>query len=149
MAEFRTTSGLIDCDVYVRTASGLVLVDPQFRNATVLVDCGSGAPLSAVASPDYVSGAIDRSKPGTVTTNITTASPSGGRAPYTYEWTELSGELTISDPSSASTYFSGIVAAGDQKTGTFTCTITDAAGATAVTNIVTATVENLNGGPLS
>lgn len=149
MAEFRTASGLIDCDVYVRTSSGLVLADPQFRTGTGLIDCGSGSPLSAVASPEYVSGAIDRSKPGTVTTDITTASPSGGKAPYTYEWTELSGALIISDPSSASTYFYGIVAAGDQKTGTFTCTVTDAAGAIAVTNVVTATVENLNGGPLS
>lgn len=100
------------------------------------------AALTASASPSVVSGA--RSPP-IVTTNATTATPSGGIGPYSYAWEKVSGDtISISNPSSATTIFSATLSSGDLRSAVFRCLVTDTAtGASAYTNSVSATVETL------
>lgn len=104
------------------------------------------AGITAVASPDMASGSISQPFPDNVTTTSTTATPTGGIAPYTYSWTIVdvtTGDWAIDSPATASTTFSSFfVAPGSNALATFQCTVTDAIGSTAGTNIVTATAQN-------
>lgn len=62
---------------------------------------------------------------GSDTTGIAEAYPSNGVAPYTYSWTQISGDaITINSPTSKSTTFSASGSGGD-KTGIFQCEVTD------------------------
>ena len=65
------------------------------------------------------------------TSDLLTASPSGGRAPYTYAWTFQTGGagLTIDNPTSKTTTITQSVAGF--RTGTLLCTVTDDATDTA------------------
>lgn len=93
--------------------------------------------MTANASPSDVSGTVGTFGPGaaTVTSNSTTASPSGGTAPYSYAWAYSSGDTGITPfaPTSASTTFSKSLGLGVENIASFVCTITDANGATAQT----------------
>lgn len=100
--------------------------------------------LSASASPSLVSAAAQSSS---LSTNATTVSPSGGRAPYSYAWTLISSSGGTSpvalNPSLATTNFRKTGAAqGELYTATFRCTVTDDANQTATTN-VSATFFNI------
>ena len=76
-----------------------------------------------------------RSGPGAITSNIDTATASGGTGPYTYAWTYVSGSsFTITAPSTAATAFSTTLTASQYKNGTYRCTATDSLGATAAAN---------------
>lgn len=102
--------------------------------------------LSATASPNNVVGYASTNSSDPITTNSATATPAGGTAPFTYAWSGTAG-WTITSPASASTAFtSPPVSPGDVANGDFTCTITDASGAVATTNPVSANVVNLGGG---
>lgn len=101
------------------------------------------AALSATASPSGVSGA--NTLPA-VTTNASTATPSGGFGPFTYSWAFVSGDaITVLSPTTASTAFRGsAMSVGEIRNAIFRCTVTDTAtGFTAVTNDVAAEVERV------
>lgn len=140
MAEFRTGSGTVECKVFMRTGSGLVEVSPQFRTGGGLADAGNSKPIIVTANPDYVFGAQSADHPVGVATNVATVSASGGKAPYTYSWGPQAS-WTIARPTSAETSFSRPVGANIEYETVFTCTVTDASGATGTVN-VTAQVSN-------
>jgi hypothetical protein len=79
-----------------------------------------------------------------VTTGTVNVSTSGGTSPFTYAWTKLDGDaVTALSPTSASTQFRGTgMVSGESRTADFRCTVTATGGATAQTQIVTATVTH-------
>jgi hypothetical protein len=84
---------------------------------------------SAYADPSFLTG---RSSTSPVFAGYTTCTVNGGTAPYTYAWTYASGDnMTITAPTSATTGFQSGVTPGNEKDGTFICTVTDATGKTA------------------
>lgn len=86
--------------------------------------------FSASASPTLASGG--RLGPGDVTTNTVTVTQVGGTGPYIYSWALVSGDtFTVDSPSSATTSFSTTVTtAGQNKSATYRCTVTDSLAAT-------------------
>lgn len=128
----RKASGLVEQEVYLRTSDGLKLIHSP------------GSDLAVDVTPD-VFGAGASAGAVSVTTNVATATPSGGDAPYTYDWTttdEVGASWTILSPTAASTQFrTSPLAAYDNATATFACTVTDSRGHTA-TGSVAATATN-------
>ena len=88
-------------------------------------------PLSLNVSPAYVSGIAVTPKPTTRTvyTNYATATPVGGRGPYSYSW--IVGGASAETPSNATTRIFSSLGANQEKTGIATVTCTDSAGTTA------------------
>lgn len=143
--------------MFMRTAGGLVQVDPQFRTSGGLVDCGTaqggggggggGGSFSASASPSSVYGSVASSRIARVSTNGSTVTPTGGSPPYAYAWDNPSDWTVNSSGGYAS--FSALVTPGDEKTETFTCSVTDAKGVMTTASVI-ATVSNYySGGPRS
>lgn len=99
----------------VMTAEGLRLV------------AAFSEPLSLFASPSDVSGYGSGRRPVRVYTDPTTATPSGGFAPYSYAWTTDNAGISVSSPTAATTKFSGF-----NEFGTAQCVVTDAIGSTAI-----------------
>lgn len=86
--------------------------------------------LSVAATPDSVSGS--RTGAGLVTSDATSAVASGGVGPYSYAWSQVSGDpMTITAPTSSSTAFSAEVAAAEVLNAVMRVTASDASGATA------------------
>jgi hypothetical protein len=101
----------------------------QNQNVATVTGAASGGALVATINRPAVSG--NRSGPGTATTGSVTVTASGGTGPYTYAWTNVSGEtFTVTSPTAASTTFSITVAADDVKTAEYRCTVTDSLAAT-------------------
>ena len=64
------------------------------------------------------------------------ATPEGGRGPYTYRWTRVSGVFAaISAPNSAGTRFSFFVNNGETFSGVYRCTATDDLGSVASVDV--------------
>lgn len=99
-------------------------------------------PLSASASPATVAKAVNGG--GTGVAGPVTATPTGGRAPYTYAWTRLTGTASITAPGSSGTYFSDTVGPNETRISTFKCTVTSSDGQTADTNTVTASIAGVD-----
>jgi hypothetical protein len=91
---------------------------------------GRSAVLDVSITPTTVSATGTTS---TLTTPPATASASNGTGPYTYSWTENPGgdPCTASNPTSATTTFTFTgVEVGSPVAASWTCTVTDAYGAT-------------------
>lgn len=144
--------------ISVRTPGGaLVNVQPMMRNAgnalvpvTVVSRDPGGNPattqppvlaFSLTIDPMAVAGAVNRPSGMAAYTNEAAATALGGVGAFVYAWVSQSGGMTATSPSSATTRFTAFVAGGDVVEDTFTCTVTDATGATASATI-TATVSN-------
>lgn len=132
--------------IAVRDAANVLRSSP----AAVIRDAGNVlrsffSALAASASPTSVSGAVSSSTAASVTTDATTATPSAGTSPYTYAWAAADGNTwTINTPTAAKTSFtSPAIAPGVTISAFFRCTVTDAGGATTVTNNVEASATNL------
>jgi hypothetical protein len=74
----------------------------------------------------------------TLTTDTTTATPTGGVGPYTYAWTNVSGAtLTVTASTSATTAFQATgLAVGEARDATYRCTVTDSTAATATADVL-------------
>lgn len=102
-------------------------------------------PLSATISPGFAFGSRSAKITISVPTGFVTASPVGGKAPFSYAWTQISGmTAAIGSPSAATTNFSMRVIPYETEAAQFRCTVTDADGKTA-SAIVTASFVNLGG----
>lgn len=123
----------------LRTITGMIVrqggVNRQILTVRVMHDgvlrtvAQFSDPLSASASPVAVSGNIASEFADPVITNSATASPAGGRSPFTYQWVRISGNTALATNStSATTAFSATVPPGEFRSAVFQVTITDAAG---------------------
>lgn len=138
--------------VKARNASSVLkgIASMKIRNASnVLKTVFSPANNLAVSVPAFVYGAQSSGSAIDVTTEIATAIPTGGTAPYTYLWARtdgFGGTWTIFLPTNASTAFrASSVAAGDSKLAIFVCTVTDARGNTVDSIAINATADNFGG----
>lgn len=84
---------------------------------------GSELPLSVQITPGFI-GDVDLTCP--LTSQPATANVSGGRGPFNYLWSAVSGGsgITINSPTSQTTTFT--VNSSGAKSGTYRCTVTDA-----------------------
>lgn len=101
-------------------------------------------PLTVEASPASVSGTQASASAILVNTDLTTATPSGGLAPFSYSWAKVSGVGVANSPAMASTNFGATISPGTQ-TGIFRITVTDSTGQTATDDVI-ATFTNAGGG---
>lgn len=117
-------------EVWLRTPSGLKLVWGTF--AVSLSALGRSAGYNSASAVS-------------VTTQPVTVTASGAVGEVTYAWTQVSGDAgwTITDPADASTGFSHVVGPLESAIGGFHCTVSDAAGHSAVSGTVAASVRNL------
>lgn len=85
--------------------------------------------LVVATSPSSASGIVHPTNfiAVTVTSNVVTATVTGGIAPFTYHWTVLSGAFAITNPGGASTAFVAYVEPG-LVSGDARCTVTDSTG---------------------
>ena len=90
-------------------------------------------PMSVSVSPASVSGF--RYGSGNCYTDTTTATPTGGSAPYTYAWVKTEGFGAAVAPSSSATSFVQYLTAEDSEYGVFQVTVTDAHGFTASASV--------------
>lgn len=127
----RTGAGLVDAkQAFVRTVDGLKQFFGQF----------------ALSHSGDVGVVVNGSGTVYATTQPVTVKVEGAVGAITYAWTKLTGGAwTINNPAGAETTFSIGVAPGVKETGTFRCTVTDAAGHSGTVE-VTATASNLYGG---
>lgn len=111
-------------------------------------DSGSGAGGTAPgisADPTDVGGSASSSSSSiTITSRYTTVTVTGGVAPYTHSWTQVSGDvMTATDPSSSTTAFYASVPPSESLSADWRDTVTDAGGSTATVDV---TVQLINRG---
>lgn len=94
--------------------------------------------MTASASPGSVSGTGSSGGSFTVTSNASSATPSGGTGPYTYLWQKVSGDAgTAADTgTAASTTFSRLSTSPDTESSIWRCRVTDNLSNQAFTNNV-------------
>lgn len=93
----------------------------------------SAGSLMAVSVPANVSKTQGSFGPGALalTTNNAVCQATGGLAPYTYLWSQVSGDAMVpTAPAFSSCRFGANVNLGDTLSAVFKCTVTDANGAT-------------------
>ena len=91
--------------------------------------------------------AVARNSAGTVglTSFPVIATPVGGQAPFTYLWSRVAPDAhawSINNGTTASATFSTTAAAGASWVAQFKCTVTDAAGNSADSDVVEVTASN-------
>lgn len=102
---------------------------------------GGGGALSVTISRDFIQKFDIDPEPAppfkTLQTATVTVTAVGGTAPYTYAWTKVSGDSAIlcTQPSLASTEFSGTVGKNSDLFATWRCTVTDSAAAVRTVDI--------------
>src|SRR5688572_28071070 len=121
------------CSVRVGGAWKLVLgvgvkVDGVWKQAFGTISPPGG---DLVITIDKTSVEGVRQGAGSVTTDAVavTVTPGTGTSPYTYVWTKVSGaDFTINTPSAASTTFTRTMAAEEDISAVYKCTVTDNTG---------------------
>lgn len=121
--------------------SGALIALIQFGSAGGSSGGGSSA---AIAYPSSLY-AFKSTPP--ITTTQCQAIPIGGTPPFTYLWSQVSGDagIVITSSTAAATTFKTFVAAGTVN-GIFHCVITDSLSVAATTNSVTVTLTSNNTG---
>lgn len=153
MIRVKTTTGVkAAAEVSIRDAAAALKVvgNVWMRDAANVLklaysSSATGAFLVS-ASPLTAFGGRTGSGSLTITSEDVTVTITGGAAPYTYLWTELSalsGTWSIQSAASATTRFacSG-VPVGDAYVATFKCTVTDARGVSSDSDPVEVTCTN-------
>lgn len=111
---------------------------------TIVGGGGGGGQMTVTASPDTVL-KTKGTRASSLTISSTTpcvVSVTGGITPFSYAWTKVRGDtITATNPTAASTYFSGVVSADTTLQAAFICTVTDALGATAPSNEVSVSLS--------
>lgn len=103
--------------------------------------------ISGSISPGYVQGSVFSAQTRPVATSVAVVSVEGGSAPFTYSWPAVAGWNVIPVTSDyRQVYFMRGVAPGAEHSATFTCNVTDAAGAV-VSDTVDANVANYGDNP--
>jgi len=96
--------------------------------ATHSTNAPGGMIVSITPSPSYKT----RIGTGSITSDVITATVTGGTSPYTFAVTYVSGDsLTVNTPAAAASTFTTSLTKGTAKTGYYRFTATDAAAATA------------------
>ena len=135
---------MVDAVGSLRAVAKIQVVDAAGTLRDLVGGGGGGGSFSAIATPGSVVGNTVSGGSVQVTTTLATATATGGTAPYTYSWTNPLGDWEAVYPDNNQTQFrSPPLGPGDISDTDFTCTITDALGATADTNTVHARARNL------
>lgn len=106
-------------------------------SGVLMVLTSGGSNLAATTAPDSISGS--KIGLGTVETlGSTTVTVHGGRPPYEYSWTYVSGDVEVSPRLSAfyNTRFFAYFDLAETKTAGYKCVVTDAVGSSVDTNTV-------------
>jgi hypothetical protein len=132
-------SGVAAAALAAANASAAAVAAQSAANAAAqaAVDVAE-ATLSFTLSADAASVGGTRFGLGSVTTDSVTVTPSGGTGPYTYLWSYVSGDATLSvnSSTSATTSFSGsITSLGQDRSAVWRCVVTDSLAATASTSV--------------
>jgi hypothetical protein len=133
--------------------SGRVRTNNAWRQIVLIRAYISGAwkdvavftpPLSVSLSPDVIGDST--TVPGTYTSAVVTATPVGGRSPFTYSWARTSGDsgFSVLSPTSASTQFRRTFTVEGEFSAVFRCTVTDA-DANVATRDIQLTVNGFSG----
>jgi hypothetical protein len=112
------------------------LVAARVYDGTAWADAASFVqPLSVSIEPDPVTRSVTEGTTGQ-TANVT-ATPTGGRAPFSYTWARVSGDtsITATSATSATTRFSRFVPDTDTYSAVWQVTVTDADGTTATDTV--------------
>ena len=103
--------------------------DDAWRIAAEFVD-----PLSVTITPSQANGSDFGT--GFVVTSLVTAIPEGGRGPFSYEWSFVSGfQGAITSPLTSSTAFSLFLPQGANASAVYRCTVTDNLGSVASADV--------------
>ena len=134
----REAAGVVDVgEVYLREASGL---------AEIYSAAGGGSDAFTVDVPPNAYGYGNSMSPVSVTTEIVTATPTGGTGPFTYLWSGVGAGWTITNPTSPSTALrADSVPPADGLSTSAACAVTDVNGNTVVSSAVAAEVYNFGG----
>jgi hypothetical protein len=89
----------------------------------------TGGTTTGLTAAISTSSLVTRGSTSPITTRDVTVTPTGGKAPYTYDW-DVS-EVTANQPTKATTTFSAVLSFGSDLSVTATCTVTDSLGRTA------------------
>jgi hypothetical protein len=124
---------------YVGTSGGnktvlAIYVGTSGGNETVY------AALSAAISPKP---ATEISSAGPTTTDLVTATPTGGIGPFSYAWARVSGdpEISATTPSAQTTRFFANLGVGDLFSATFEVTVTDTSTGFTATDTVLVSIS--------
>lgn len=114
---------------------------------TVLVSTGAGgggAGLAASVNTTDLSGFVS-GEGAAVTSSPAIVTATGGQAPYTYDWTYVSGDTTTYPGSDASyaSYFYRLILSGSGFTSVWKCKVTDNLGTIVYSPNVTILLESL------
>jgi len=136
------TGGKVKVAGVVRSLRSIKVMD----GGTLRTVATFASPLSLSISPTSVAGTASSGTAVTVTTTTATATPSGGLGPFTYAWTFISktgGDTpTAFSPSFATSAFQQAnVAALENNSSVFRCTVTDSFGTTATADVTTSFVN--------
>lgn len=94
--------------------------------------------ITVAKNPPSVSGT--RTTPGTVTTTSVTVTPSGGTAPYTYQWLlqsydQPSAPIAVNPTNPTTAFRQSMANYDDSGYGDFKCIVTDSLGFTGSTTV--------------
>jgi hypothetical protein len=122
-------------DLYGRVAGAWKLLAPSVRTGSAWKSvAGGAAALSVTLDKSSLFKSRTPASTSPITSNDVTATPAGGTAPYTYAWTQDSGDaLAIGHAAAATTNFSANPPepVPSEFSAVMRCTVTDNVGATA------------------
>jgi len=144
MSAIRDTSsvGQTIKGIAVRDATSLRTVQAAYGrdSASVLKTIFDG--FKVTLSPDNATGYTSSPGTGYATTSGCYSTVTGGVAPYTYAWTATGGFSVLSPTLYGTAFRSSGLNPGDEADGDAYVTVTDANGATAVSNTVSLYATN-------
>lgn len=132
-----TIRTIVNAEAYIGGQWRRLASAEAFTNAAWRAGPTYQTPITVSVSPTSVSGTRTSPLPsyGVVKSNTTTATPSGGRAPFSYVWAPISGTAQATSPNSATTAFSAGLGPETAETSIVRVTVTDSAGSTATADV--------------